>query len=384
MRVRTRATVVGTVALLAAGLAGPALAAGPATPRTWGSNSFGELGSGNTTNRFTAGPVVAISDATELHGGREHVVALRAAGTVWTWGSNQHGQIGNGQSGTANNRPTPVQVTGLAGVEAVSGGHYHSMALLADGTVRAWGNNAQGQLGDGSTASRRTLPVTVSGLTGVTLLAGGRGHSMALLSNGTVRAWGYNGTGGLGDGTTTTRRTPVAVQNLTGVIGLAGGRDHSIAVRSDGTVWAWGDNAYGQVGDGTKTHRTRPVQVRTAAANLTNVVAVAAGAHHSMALRADGTVWTWGRNYRAQLGDGTTTTRTRAIQVAGLAGVTAIAGGRDHCLAVVAGGAVRTWGNNAYGQLGDGTTTTRRTPVAVPGVTGVTLVTAGRSYSAAL
>jgi alpha-tubulin suppressor-like RCC1 family protein len=393
MRVRARTTAVTavvTAGMVVAGVAGaaPALAAVPGTPYTFGSNSFGELGSGGSANRFSAGPVVGINDAVELHGGREHVVALRANGAVWTWGSNQHGQIGDGTSGTANNRRSPVQVTGLSGIEMVSGGHYHSMALLADGTVRAWGNNAQSQLGDGTT-SRRTRPVAVTtgpgvNLSGVTLIAGGRGHSLALLGDGTVRAWGYNATGGLGDGTFTTRSRAVRVLDLTNVVALAGGRDHSLALRSDGTVWAFGDNTYGQVGDGTKTHRSRPVRVVAANGALTNVVAVAAGAHHSMALRADGTVWTWGRNYRAQLGDNTTTTRTRAVQVSGLTGVVAIAGGRDHGLAVLGNGTVRSWGDNAYGQLGDGTTTTRRTPVTVPGLSGITAVTAGRSYSAAL
>jgi alpha-tubulin suppressor-like RCC1 family protein len=122
--------------LLLAG-SGPAAAATPGTPWTWGSNSFGELGDGTNANHFTAAPVTgfAAADAVELHGGREHVVALRTDGTVWTWGSSQHGQLGSG--GTAN-RSTPGVVTGLAGVARVAAGHYHSMALLGDGTVRTW------------------------------------------------------------------------------------------------------------------------------------------------------------------------------------------------------------------------------------------------------
>jgi alpha-tubulin suppressor-like RCC1 family protein len=113
----------------------PAGAAGPGTPRTWGSNSFGELGSGGTANRFSPGPVTGLTDATELAGGREHVIALRADGSVWTWGSNQYGQQGNGST---VNRPTPGPVAGLAGAVQVAAGHYSSLARLGDGTVRAW------------------------------------------------------------------------------------------------------------------------------------------------------------------------------------------------------------------------------------------------------
>ena len=134
MRTRSFLLAALVAALLLCAAAVPAGAAGPGTPWTWGSNSFGELGSGDTANRFSPGPVVGLSDATEVAGGREHVVALRAGGSVWTWGSNQYGQQGNGST---VNRPTPGPVTGLAGAVQVAAGHYSSLALLGDGTVRA-------------------------------------------------------------------------------------------------------------------------------------------------------------------------------------------------------------------------------------------------------
>jgi alpha-tubulin suppressor-like RCC1 family protein len=165
---------------------GPALAATPGTPWTWGSNGFGELGDGTNANHFTAAPATGFAaDAVELGGGREHVVARRADGTVWTWGSSQYGQLG---SGSTANRSTPGQVAGLAGVTQIAAGHYHSMALLGDGTVRTWGMNGQGQLGDG-TRTQRLRPVQVRNLTGVTQIAGARGHSLALRSDGSVWTW---------------------------------------------------------------------------------------------------------------------------------------------------------------------------------------------------
>lgn len=344
-------------------------------PWTWGGNGFGQLGDGTTQARLAPGPVNGLSDVVDLHGGREHVAALRDDGTVWVWGSNQQGQLGLG--GTAN-RSTPTQVPGLAGVTAVETGHNSSLALLADGTVRTWGLNADGQLGDGTTTLRRT-PVTVVGLNNAVAIAAGRNMSYALRADGTVVAWGRNDEGQLGDGTTVRRTTPVRVGSLTSVVGIAGGRDHGLALRSDGTVWAWGSNDYGQVGDGTLTDRTSPVQVTS------GVLEVIAGAHHSYALRTDRTVAAWGRNYRANLGDGTTTTRTRPVSVRNLSSVASIGSGRDTGMAVLTDGRVMAWGSNDAGQVGDGTTVNRSTPVLVPGIEEAVLACGGgQEYSVVL
>lgn len=338
-------------------------------PWTWGGNGFGQLGDGTTQTRLTPGPVTGLDHVVDLHGGREHVVALRDDGTVWVWGSNVEGQLG---LGTTANRSTPTQVPGLSGVTAVETGHNSSLALLAGGTVRTWGLNADGQLGDGTTTLRRS-PVTVSGLTTAVAIAAGRNMSYALRADGTVVAWGRNDEGQLGDGTTTRRTTPVRVGSLTGIVGIAGGRDHGLALRDDGTVWAWGSNDYGQIGDGTLTDRTSPVQVQVTGGALQ----VIAGAHHSYALRTDGTVAAWGRNYRANLGDGTTTTRTRPVSVRNLSSVTMIGSGRDTGMAVLADGRLMSWGANSAGQVGDGTTVNRSTPVVVPGVANAVLAGGG-------
>ncbi len=350
-------------------------AAAPGTPWTWGGNGFGQLGDGTTQSRRSPGPVSGLTDVVDLHGGREHVAALRADGTVWTWGSNKEGQLGTG--GTAD-RTTPTRVTGLPTATAVETGHNLSLALIDDGTVRTWGLNADGQLGDGTTTLRRT-PVTVSGLTTATAIAAGRNMSYAVRADGTVVGWGRHDEGQLGDGTTTRRTTPVRVGPLTGVVAIAGGRDHGLALRSDGSVWAWGSNDYGQVGDGTTTDRRAPVQVAT------GVTQVIAGAHHSYALRTDGTVLAWGRNYRANLGDGTTVNRTRPVAVRVLSGVVSIGSGRDTGMAVLADGRVMAWGANQSGQVGDGTTTNRSTPVVVPGLTDATFAGGGgQEYAVAL
>ncbi|MBL8144205.1 MAG: chitobiase/beta-hexosaminidase C-terminal domain-containing protein, partial [Acidobacteria bacterium] len=259
----------------------------------------------------------------------------------------------------------------------LAAGSHHSLARRADGVVFAWGKNSYGQLGD-RTTTRRTLPTLVAGLTGVVALAGGQEHSLAVRSDGTVWAWGSNGYGRLGDGTTTARHLPtVVIGGLTNVTQVAAGEAHSLARRADGTVWAWGANTSGQLGDGTTTLRTAPVQVP----GLTDIVTVAAGASFSVALRADGTVWAWGANGSGQLGDGTTTTRTSPVQVTTLTTATRIAAGAGFALARLSDGSVWSWGLNSYGQLGDGTTTDRTTPAVVPGLTDVTDVAAGEQHA---
>ena len=355
--------------LLAPGIVtGAGAAAPPSQAWTWGANGYGQLGNGTTsTSPAGAAAVDGPSTIVDVHGGREHVVALSVDGTVHVWGSNQQGQLGLGDS-ASRSRPTPVPgLCAGSSVEAVETGHNSSLALCADGTVWAWGLNADGQLGDGSTTSRRS-PVRVLGLTDATAIAAGRDMAYALRADGTMVAWGDNAYGELGDGTVTDRSTPVAVTSLTGVTAIAGGRNHALALRSDGSVWAFGDNTYGQLGDGTRTNRTTPVRVT----GLAGVTDVAAGAHHSYALGGDGRVHAWGRNYRAQLGSGNTTDRLTPAPVQGVAGAVSIGAGRDHGVAVLDNGAAVSWGNNAQGQLGDGTTTTRSSAVSVLGVAGAT------------
>lgn len=380
MSIATARRSVTVLTVLAAAVAGVVVSAAPATaasapgtPYTWGSNGFGQLGSGTNANRFSAAAVSGLTGVVDLHGGREHVIALTSAGKVYTWGSNANGQLGV----SGGNRSTPVQVPGLSGVTAVATGHYHSLAIDGSGQVWSWGLNASGQLGDG-TKTNRSAPVKVSGLTDAVAIAAGRDMSYALRRNGQVMAWGLNSDGELGDGTTTDRTTPVRVSGLTDVVQIAGGRDHGLAVRADRTVWAWGWNEYGQLGDGSTIDRKTPVQIAT------GMTAVIAGAHHSYGLRSDGQVMAWGRNYRNELGDGTKTNRTRPVAVTGVTNAVAIGTGRDHGLAVRTDGRVQAWGYNANGQLGDGTTTNRATAILVPGVTGATMVSGGGEYSVAL
>jgi hypothetical protein len=244
-------------------------------------------------------------------------------------------------------------------------------------------------LGNGTTTAS-SVPIQVSNLSGVVAIAGGWEHSLALKSDGTVWAWGYNGDGELGNGTTANSSTPVQVSSLSGAVAIAGGAYHSLALKSDGTAWAWGDASYGQLGNGasgsrSSTNSSTPVQV----SSLSGLVAIAGGYRHSLALKSDGTVWAWGYNIEGQLGNGTVTTTgcaciPSAVQVSNLSGVVAIAGGLYHSMALKSDGTVWAWGHNASGQLGNGTTTDSSTPVQVSSLSGALAIASGGSHSLAL
>ncbi|HQY47701.1 MAG TPA: FG-GAP-like repeat-containing protein, partial [Usitatibacteraceae bacterium] len=316
-------------------------------------------------------PAVALGEA--------HSAYLNSQGLVFAFGRNANGQLGNGST-ISSSRPTAVP--GVAGVTALAAGANHALVARSDGTVLAWGFNASGQLGDGTTQSR-TSAVAPAGLGFVKAVAAGRHHSLALTPGGAVFAWGLNDDGQVGDGTAAaTRTTPVAVAGLaSGVKAIAAGGRHSLALRDDGTVLAWGANEAGQVGDGTTAQRRSPTLVT----GLAGVVAIAAGDSHSLALKADGTLWAWGANGFGQLGLGDNANRPVPTAVAALGGgVGLVAAGEFHTLAVKAGGALFAWGRNANSQLGDGANADRSLPVAVASPAGVVAIAAGGRHSAAL
>ena len=274
----------------------------------------------------------------------------------------------------AQSDPQERYVTGTVRVTINPGTSSPSGCSSGTCTAAAWGGNASGELGNGSTTDSST-PVPVSSLSGVTAIAGGKIYSLALRGDGTVWAWGHNGYGQLGNGSNTNSSTPVQVAGLSGVTAVAGGNVHSLALRADGTVWAWGDNLFGQMGNSTMPDSSTPVQV----AGLSGVTAIASGGFHSLALRGDGKVWAWGENLNSTMPDSST-----PVQVAGLSGITAIAAGQSHSLALRGDGSVWAWGWNLYGQLGNGSTTDSSTPVQVAGLSGVTAVAGGYVHSLAL
>ena len=321
-----------------------------------------------------------------------------------SWGDDFFGQLGDG--GAHADRPTPVAVSGLgadSGVVAVAGGGAHSLAVRADGSVLAWGNDEFGQLGDGGANADRSTPVGVSGLgpgSGVVAVAAGEVHSLAVRADGSVLAWGNDEFGQLGDGgANVNTSTPVGVSGLGpggGVASVVAGGAHSFAVRTDGSVLAWGNDEFGQLGDGgPDADQPTPVELLDFLVPGTGVVSLAAGGAHSLAVRPDGSVMAWGYNETGQLGDGQAGahhSQPTPVPVYGLApgsGVASVAAGDEHSLALRADGSAVAWGNDDSGQLGDGGANdfTQPRPVAVRGLapgSGVMAVAAGGYHSLAV
>jgi alpha-tubulin suppressor-like RCC1 family protein len=374
----------GVAAVAAGGYHTCAVTSGGAL-RCWGNNDFGQLGDGTPASRLTPVTVSGLgSGAAAVAASSTHSCGVTSGGAAQCWGDNAYGQLGDG---TRTRWLTPVTVSGLgSGVTAVAASPRHACAVTSGGAVSCWGYNYYGQLGDGTTTERLT-PVGVTGLgSGVAAVATGSSHSCAVTSGGAARCWGDNAYGQLGDETwwILQRLTPGAVSGLgSGVVALSAGSSHTCAVANGGAVWCWGDNAYGQLGDGTTTRRPTPVAVSGLGSG---VAAVAAGRYHTCAVTSGGALWCWGRNDYGQLGDGTTTRQLTPVAVSGLgSGVATVAAGSYHTAAVTSGGAVQCWGDNRFGQLGDGTTTRRLTPVAVSGLgSGVAAVAAGYYHTCAV
>jgi alpha-tubulin suppressor-like RCC1 family protein len=353
----------------------------------WGLNSYGQLGDGSNTILTNPRPIQVLGPSgvgylgpvAAIMGGEIHNFALNPDGTVWAWGWNYFGQLGDGTTNwgyITNLSTTPVQVFGLTSVKSLGGRGYHSLALKTDGTVWAWGCNRDGELGNGVAYDSgnnginqgTNTPVQVIGLTNPASISAGGFFSLALMSNGTVQAWGEGDHGECGNGTNLNCTSPVQVVGLSNVTAISGGWFHALALKSDGTVWSWGDNSSGELGDGTSSNRYSPVQV----SGLSNIVSVFSGDNNSMALRADGTVWKWGVNQYGELGDGTydngTVVHSIPQQVPGFSNV-AIAVCRDyHNICVQSNGTVWVWGDNRWGGCGDSTGNSVLSPRLMPGL----------------
>lgn len=361
--------------------------------RNWGYNGYGQLGDGTTLTSNIPVKAFNISMIIQLVGGEKHTLAIMQDATVWAWGSNSDGQLGDG---TNNDSSVPVQVkdpsdpTGyLTNVTGIAAGANHSLAIKLDGTLRAWGRNSNGQLGDGTTTNRK-YPVQAIDpahptkfLQNVRQIAGGASHSVAMRANKRLWTWGNNDYGQLGDGTHNERHIPTQLAGVSEVASLSARSVFTVISRLDGTVWAWGRNDQGQLGNGTVTDSASPVQ----AVGVGGATQVAAGESHTLAVKADGTVWAWGRNAFGQLGDGTTTERHVAVQVkdAGdpsgfLQGVWQATAGNDHSAAVKTTRKVWTWGSNANGELGNGTDSDSWTALHVPNLNNVVWLNGGAQH----
>jgi alpha-tubulin suppressor-like RCC1 family protein len=289
--------------------------------------------------------------ASRLAVGGCHTLAFKKDGLLWAWGRNFEGQLGLGNWSAYY---TPQELN--ASQVAVAAGQYHSLAISTLGSLWGWGTGPQ----VGSANDHEGFPKQVGSDTDWAAIAAGNRHSLGLKAGGTLWAWGYGEDGQLGVLTGSppappaSLTTPTQVGTATNWKDMAAGRWHSLGVRTDGSLYAWGKNEYGQLGDGTTTQRTSPVQITGVATGDYNWVAVAAGHYHSLALKADGSLYAWGRNNAGQLGQGDKNDRYTPTLVG--TGYAAVAKGEAalHVMTIKKDGSVWCWGGNWFGQLGLG------------------------------
>jgi len=387
----------------------------------WGANSHGELGDAAnvdtnhpiTTAFFPAGTTLrklAAGDGEPLDG--SHSLAVDDNQHAWGWGFNTFGEVGNGQGG--NNVFVPAQVCGtgqtspctqfIGSVVAVSAGGFHSLALDGIGTVWGWGFNQNGQVGvqSGSTvAPVRNTPLFAQlhqqpGAPVATAIAAGANHSLALDSRGVVWGWGTNSSGELGNGTFS--YPPDGAPYIAWAINfpepvtiaaIAAGGSHSLALDTNGVVWAWGSNQFGELGLSSFVDKFNTPQKLIFFPANTRILAIAAGASHSLAIDSAGRVWAWGRNQAGQLGNQTQIDShgpSLVLFPTTFPRVAAIAAGGAHSLAIDTGGTLWAWGSNSNGQLGNPAFGNVMGPIRppFPDNTHIATVAAGRVHSLAL
>ena len=337
---------------------------------TWGRNNYGQLGNGTTDNSHV--PSKVMDGVAQVAAGNSHSFAVKTDGSLWAWGYNSDGELGNGTSGSGTNVSTPVKI--MDGVAQVAAGSYHSLAVKTDGSLWAWGYNYNGQLGNGTSGSGTNVSTPVKIMDGVAQVAAGYSHSLAVKTDGTLWAWGYNYSGQVGNGTGTNVSTPVKIMD--GVSKIYAGSYHSLAIKTDGSLWAWGSNGSFRLGDGTSTSRSTPVKI------MDGVKMASGGAVNTFILKTDGSLLACGDiDYVGKLQTGTSYAIATPIEI--MNGVSEVASQNYSIICVTTDGEVMAWGDNAYGQLGT-PYTNQLSQVKVPVSGNVESIAAGGNSSMAV
>jgi alpha-tubulin suppressor-like RCC1 family protein len=327
----------------------------------WGGNTNGRLGDGTTTSRCS--PVREISSATDwcqVSINELHSTAIKTTGELWVWGTNTNGRLGDG---TATNRCSPVrEICSATDWCQVSAGWCHTAAVKTSGELWTWGRNNCGQLGDGTLTDICSPIREICSATDWCLVGGGQSHTAAIKTSGELWAWGQNGYGQFGDGTTTDKCSPVReFCSATNWCQVSSGRNNIAAIKSSGELWGWGRNTCGGLGDGATNTRCSPVREFCSA---TDWCQVSANVEHTAAVKTTNQLWVWGRNGCGQLGVGTLTSScSPAREFCSATDWCQVSAGGFHTAAIKTSGELWAWGCNSYGRLGDGTTTNRCSPV---------------------
>jgi alpha-tubulin suppressor-like RCC1 family protein len=283
---------------------------------------------------------------------------------LYAWGPNTVGELGLSD---VSPRSSPTQVGALTNWSQVSAGNDHTLSVKTDGTLWAWGEGNNGRLGTGNIIDRSS-PVQVGALTNWSQVSAGGSHSAAIKTDNTLWTWGRGSYGRLGHNNTIDRSSPVQVGSLSNWAQVSARNNLTgcVAVKTDGTLWSWGANSFGELGHNNTINLSSPVQV----GSLSNWAEADSGSQLAFAIKTDGTIWGWGRNnIYGRLGDGTVIDRSSPVQIGALTDWHQISSG------IAGGGAIKTngtlwaWGRNVNGQLGDNSTANKSSPVQIGSLT---------------
>lgn len=329
---------------------------------SWGKNTNGQLGLNDRVNRSSPVQVGSLTNWSQVAAGYNSSASIKNDGTLWTWGYNNRGQLGINITGGA--RSSPVQIGALTDWSQIAIGQEFCASIKTNNTLWTWGQNNTGQLGQNTPYSAvPSSPTQVGALTDWAQASTGQNHCAAVKTTGTLWTWGYNAKGQLGQNNVVTRSSPVQVGSLTDWASVSAGGSMCAAVKTGGTLWTWGYNDSGNLGLNDRVSRSSPVQVGA----LTNWSKVSATAAMCAAIKTDGTLWSWGLNTNGQLGLNISYLyrRSSPVQVGVLTNWSQVSAGSQFCVALRTDGTLWSWGYNSNGQLGQNNVAKRSSPTQV-------------------
>jgi alpha-tubulin suppressor-like RCC1 family protein len=331
---------------------------------SWGSNANNQLGDGTNTSRMHS-VQIGTSTWSKFTVGDYHVLGIKTDGTLWGWGRNAENQL----TGTAlTNVTVPTQIGTDNTWVQITTGRWHSTGIKSDGTMWAWGYNTLGQMGDGTLVTK-TTPVQIGTTNDWAKVYSGYYHTLAIKTNGTLWSWGSTLGGNLGSGADADILVPTQVGTATNWVEIAGGNTHSVAIKSDGTMWSCGPASWGQLGLGLPINSS-DVLVFTQIGTDTNWEKIAVGLGHNLAIKTDGTMWSWGVNNVGQIGNGTIDTTVSNFvlspyQIGTSTDWHAVGTGSHNSFALKTDNQLWSWGSDGLGMLGDRATVTQPSPISI-------------------